>query len=201
VLGALEGVELGAWGVGSILAPVLVALAGVQGAVMIVALLLPLTAGLLWTSLRRIDRRVSVPVRELALLNLDPLLSILPAPTLETVASGARWMTLEAGETLISEGDDGDRYFVLESGALRITQGGELLREASQPGYGLGEIALLRDVPRTATASATAPSVLLAIDRAGFLEAVTGHEQARRAAEDTATTRAAVGMAGGSGGA
>ena len=61
-------------------------------------------------------------------------------------------------------------------------------READR-GYGLGEIALLRDVPRTATATALEPSVVLAIARPDFLEAVTGHEQAGAAARGLADAR------------
>ena len=78
---------------------------------------------------------------------------------------------------------------MLESGGLRVTQGGRVLAEADHRGYGLGEIALLRNVRRTATAMATATSVLLAVERADFLQAVTGHEQARAVAHDTADAR------------
>ncbi len=189
VLGALEGVELLAWGIGSIAAPVLVAAFGITGAVVAVGLTLPLVVLVSLVPLRRLDRRIRLPAREIALLREDGLLGLLPAPTLETVASSARWVTLEAGSTLIREGDVGDRYFVLESGGLRVTQGGRVLAEADHRGYGLGEIALLRNVRRTATAMATATSVLLAVERADFLQAVTGHEQARTVAHDTADAR------------
>jgi CRP-like cAMP-binding protein len=78
---------------------------------------------------------------------------------------------------------------------MRITQGGRVLDEAVHRGYGLGEIALLRHVRRTATATASATSVLLAVERPDFLQAVTGHEQTRQVAHDTADTRERSGSA------
>jgi CRP-like cAMP-binding protein len=71
---------------------------------------------------------------------------------------------------------------------LRVTQGGRHLRD-TDPGEGLGEIALLRNVPRTATVAALEPCVLLALERADFLEAVTGHELAHDVAERIAGER------------
>ncbi len=190
VLGTLEGLGILAMALGSLVVPVVATAAGVPAALAIVGLVLPLSVGLAWPPLAAIDRKVRVPVRELALLRDDRILSPLPAPKLEAVASAARWLTLDPGDVLIREGDAGDRYYVLESGAFRISQRGRVLHEAeSARGYGVGEIALLRDVPRTATVAATVPSVVLAIARPDFLEAVTGHEQAGAAAHDTADAR------------
>jgi MFS family permease len=178
-MGFLEGVSLLGTAAGSLVAPLIASATSVTAALAITGLALPAAVVLGWIPLRAIDRKVRVPVRELALLRFDRILSPLPGPKLEAVASAGRWITLEPGEALIREGDPGDRYYVLESGALQISQHGRILhdREAER-GYGLGEIALLRDVPRTATAVAVAPCVLLAIGRADFLEAVTGHAQA-----------------------
>jgi MFS family permease len=190
VLGSLEGLGILAMALGSLVAPWIADGASVPIALAVTGLVLPVALAILWAQLVGIDRKVRVPVRELALLRFDRILSPLPAPKLEAVASRARWITLEPDEVLIREGDPGDRYYVLESGSLRITQGGRVLHdEESARGYGLGEIALLRDVPRTATAMATAPSVLLAIARPEFLEAVTGSEQAGAEAFRTAEAR------------
>jgi MFS family permease len=190
VLGSLEGIGIIALAAGSLVAPIIAEAFGVPIALAVAGLMLPLAMLTAWLPLGGIDRRVRVPVRELALLRFDRILSPLPAPKLEAVASAGRWITLEPGEVLIREGDPGDRYYVLESGSLRIEQHGRVLHEAeSEPGYGLGEIALLRDVPRTATATAIEPSVLLAIARPAFLEAVTGYEQAGVAAYETADAR------------
>ena len=70
---------------------------------------------------------------------------------------------------------------MLVSGAVQITQAGRFLRDLADAGDGFGEIALLRDIPRTATATASEPVVVIALERADFLQAVTGHEQARAA--------------------
>ena len=190
VLGSLEGVGILAMAAGAIVAPLIATSTSVPVALAVTGLVLPVTIGVAWRPLSGIDRKVRVPVRELALLRFDRILSPLPAPKLEAVASSARWITLEPGERLIREGDPGDRYYVLESGALRVTQGGRVLHEhETEHGYGVGEIALLRDVPRTATVTGVEPAVLLAIARPDFLEAVTGHEQVGAAARRTADAR------------
>ncbi len=181
LLGGLEGMGMAALAVGSILVPVLVGLWSIQTAVVAIGLVFPAAIGVTWIRLRTIDARVRVPVRELALLRRNPVLSPLPAPKLESVARQVRWLTFEAGEVIIAEGDRGDRYYVLASGAVRITQAGRYLRDLATAGDGFGEIALLRDIPRTATATATEPVVVIALERADFLQAVTGHEQAHAA--------------------
>jgi CRP-like cAMP-binding protein len=117
-------------------------------------------------------------VRAFDLLRGVEIFAPLPPPQLEWVARQARWMTFEAGEIVIAEGDAGDAYYVLETGALRVSQHGGSLRVLSQRAAGVGEIALLREVPRTATVTAETASVMLMVGRGPFLEAVTGHPQA-----------------------
>ncbi len=65
---------------------------------------------------------------------------------------------------------------------LAVTVGGRLARRLG-PGDGFGEIALLRDVPRTATITTTAPSRLHTVRREDFLTAVTGHPGIWRGAD------------------
>ncbi len=189
VLGALEGVGLTGLAIGSLLVPVLAGIWGPEVAIIAVGAILPAGVALAWAGLRAIDRRVRVPVREVALLRDSELLAPLAPPELECVAGRTRWMTAERGDVVIREGEPGDRYYVLESGALLVTQHGRYLNRLAERGTGFGEIALLRDVPRTATVSAEAPSVLLVLERIDFLEAVTGHDLARLEAERVATTR------------
>ena len=78
---------------------------------------------------------------------------------------------------------------MLAAGSLRVERDGTRLRDVTEPGEGVGEIAILRDVPRTASVFATGPSTLLAIDRAPFLAAVTGHPDAHAAADAVVAAR------------
>jgi MFS family permease len=183
VLGAVEGTSFAGLVVGAILAPVLVLAVGVQGAVVIVGLIMPAGVAVSWLGLRAMDRTVLVPVRALELLHEVAIFAPLPLPQLEWLARQARWHTVESGQVLITEGDAGDAYYVLESGALAVSQGGRPIRVCDARADGVGEIALLRDVPRTATVTAAATSVLLLIRRQAFLEVVTGHPPAGEAAE------------------
>jgi hypothetical protein len=194
VLGALEGLAFGGLAVGAILAPIVVMVIGVQSTVIVVGLLLPAGIALSWAGLRAIDRHALVPVRALELLREVAIFAPLPAPELERVARGARWMTVEPGQVLIAEGDAGDAYYVLETGALAVSQGGRRLRVCDARADGVGEIALLRDIPRTATITARDASVLLMVRRAEFLEIVAGHPPAREAAQLVMAARSEPGL-------
>jgi MFS family permease len=174
ILGALEGIGLVGLALGSVAVPLGVAWIGIPGTLIVAGLLMPASIAIGWLPLRAIDRRIQVPVRELALLRLTPIFEALPGPKLEAAARHTRWVTARAGEALMREGEQGDRYFVLESGRLRVSIGGNLVRTLDAAGSGVGEIALLHDVRRTATVVAETPCVLLVLERLEFLEAVTG---------------------------
>jgi hypothetical protein len=175
VFGVQEGLAMAALAVGSILVPVLVVILGLTGAILVIAAILPVIVAIAWTQLVALDARTPVPVLAIALLRRVTLFDPLPAPSLEAIARRAGWLTVNPGTTVIREGDVGDRYYVLGSGSVRVEREGRVLRDLGVPGDGFGEIALLRDVPRTATVTATAESVFLTIDRASFLAAVTGN--------------------------
>jgi MFS family permease len=195
VLGAVEGLALAGLAFGAILAPLLVVAVGVPWAVVIVGLILPAGIACSWLGLRAMDRSVLVPVRALELLREAVIFAPLPLPQLEWLARQARWHTVEAGQVLIAEGEPGDAYYVLESGAVAVSQGGRPIRVCDARAEGVGEIALLRDVPRTATVTATAASVLLLIRRQAFLEVVAGHPPAREVAQLVVAGRSGVGPA------
>jgi len=156
---------------------------------------LPVGIALSWLGLRAMERDALVPLRAVGLLRESAIFAPLPQAEVERVARSARWLTIDAGEVLIREGDAGDAYYVLESGSLRVTHDATELRVTDARADGVGEIALLRDVPRTATVTATVPSILLTIRRALFLEVVAGHVPAHEAAVQVGEARS--GSAGG----
>ncbi|MFL5684793.1 MAG: cyclic nucleotide-binding domain-containing protein [Chloroflexota bacterium] len=189
VFGLQEGLGMAGLAAGAVLVPILVGAFGLVGAVVAVAAILPLFVALRWSRLADLERGAGVPAREIALLRAGAIFRPLPAPELEAVARRAGWLDVAAGDGLIRQGDAGDRFYVLAAGSLRVERDGVRLRDVTQPGEGVGEIAILRDVPRTASVFANEPSTLLAIDRAPFLAAVTGHPAAHAAADAVVATR------------
>jgi CRP-like cAMP-binding protein len=146
---------------------------------------------LAWIPLRALDRDARAPDPEaLALLRRLPIFAPLSAPAIERIMAALVRLEVPAGHVLIREGDEGDRFYVIVEGSVAVSQGGRHLVDRVA-GDHVGEIALLRDVPRTATVTAITPLRVLALDRAPFLEAVTGHPQSRAHAEAVATSRLA----------
>jgi MFS family permease len=180
VLGILWGLGMGAVGVGSIAAPGMVAAIGARPAFVVVGAILPLVTVLVWRQLVRIDREVHAPIVELELVDGVPMFAPLSIAAKEHMAARMVEVPVAAGEVVIRAGDHGDRFYVVADGELEVTNGPH-----SKAAHGdfFGEIALLRDVPRTATVRATVPSRLYALERDDFLAAVTGHSAVRSAGE------------------
>ena len=101
----------------------------------------------------------------------------------ERLAAHLLPVSVGVGEVVIRAGEAGDRFYIVADGELGIDAGGPA---RPPPGDSFGEIALLRDVPRTATVTATTDSQLYALEREAFLAAVTGHAGARAAGEAVA---------------
>lgn len=188
VFGAVDGVILVALAIGSLTAPLLVSTIGVRGALIAAGALLPVLAVLTWTRLTAIDAAAAIPERALALLRDSPIFAPLPEATLEALAARLEPRRVEAGAVVFGQGDPGDEFYVIESGRVSVTVDGETISELG-PGEGFGEIALLRDVPRTATVRALAEVALYALDREHFLAAVTGHAQSGAAADALVLSR------------
>lgn len=190
VFGVLESLLVATMGVGAILAPLLVGGLGTRISLVVTGALLPALALLLWRRLQRLDARGVVPERELALLRGIAIFAPLPAPTLEHLARTLKPVRVAAGTTVFDEGDAGDRFYVVESGRVEVRQEGVLANELG-PGDFFGEIALLRDVPRTASVAATEDADLLAMERDEFIAAVTGFAPSAEAADAAIRTRLA----------
>jgi CRP-like cAMP-binding protein len=127
---------------------------------------------------------------ELDLLRSVSLFAPLPAPTLERLASRLVRLEFPAGAVIAAEGDPGDRFYLLAEGQVEVRKGTRTLNTLG-PGDFFGEIALLRDVPRTATVAAVTPVTVYALDREEFVGAVSGHPQSTRTADAVVGTRLA----------
>jgi CRP-like cAMP-binding protein len=143
---------------------------------------LPVTAALTLPALRRAEARAVSHEAQTRLLRGDPLLSLLSLSIVEELAAVMKPVEFETGAELIREGEAGDRYLIVADGEVDVSQDGRELQRLG-PGAGVGEISLLRDVPRTATVRATTQVMAYALERAAFLSAVTGHSVARSVAD------------------
>jgi MFS family permease len=190
VFGVLESALVLGLALGALAAPVLVNTAGPRAALIVTGALLPGIAVLVWRQLRSVDEGARVDEQTVAVLRGVPFLSPLPVQMLERLAGQVEPLALPAGATLFHRGDHGDRFYVLTEGALDIELPDGVKHEDA-PAY-VGEIALLHDVPRTATVKAAADSELLALGREDFLAAVTGHATSRGIAQDLVAARVGI---------
>ncbi len=181
VISALESGRLAAMALGSIGAIVLVETLHPRGALIALGALMPVFVLICWVRLRAFE--VGAPVAEdrYQLLRANSIFAPLPIATVERLSHDLSPVTAGAGEEVIVQGEAGDRFFVIESGQVEVFENGEFRRNEG-PGESFGEIALLHDVPRTATVRATVETQLLALERDQFLTAVTGHRRSRQLA-------------------
>jgi hypothetical protein len=188
VFGAFETCLIATMALGSAITPLMLHLWGLRTTMAVLGLAIGAVALLGLPRLRRMDRQLEAPAG-LSLLQAIPMFGPLSPVTLDALAGALVRVPVAAGDLVVSEGDESDRFYVIESGTVRVTAAdGHLLREEG-PGDYFGEIGLLRDVPRTATITAIDDTVLLALGREEFLEAVTGQGEARRLAEDIVVRR------------
>jgi CRP-like cAMP-binding protein len=157
-------------------------LVGIRPSLIIVGALLPVVTAFLWVQLRKIDARAHVPTHLIELLRANPIFGPLPPPAVEHLAAKLVPRTVEGGTTIFRQGDAGELFYIVESGRCEIFIDSDKVADAG-PGEGFGEIALLRDVPRTATVVAAEDTKLLSLERDDFIAAVTGHAPSREAAD------------------
>jgi MFS family permease len=174
VFGVQEGLSMAALAVGSVVAPVLVVTLGVDATFVLAGLALPVVALLVLRRIRSVDHdaRLADPA-DVALLRGTPIFEPLGPASIERVARNLVPVEAGAGTVVIREGEPGDRFYVIEEGVVEVSRHGEQLAKLG-PGDFFGEIALLRNVPRTATVTASGFASLRSLDRAQFLAAVTG---------------------------
>ena len=195
VFGVLESLLLVTPALGAVVAPLLLNWLGTRGALVVAGALLPLLVVPAWPALRRIDRAARVPVERLNLLRGNPIFAPLPESTLEQLADSLQPVRVSAGQEVVRQGESGDRFYLVEEGTLEVTVDGRRVKELGA-GESFGEIALLRDVPRTATVTAGTDAVLYTLDRGPFISAVTGSGPSLSAAEGVIGMRLGPGRVG-----
>ncbi len=175
IFGVSEGLQMAMMAVGSLLLSVLVSALGLDAALAIIGVVT--AVGLLLGAARFQQLGGDVPpppdhVVERVLA--DPVFAYLGGPAAAHLADRVEIVTALPGDVVITEGEPGDRYYLVVDGRLVATIGGEVVGEMSA-GDSFGEIALLRDVPRSATVTCVTAGELYAISRDDFLLTVTGH--------------------------
>jgi MFS family permease len=191
VFGVLQMLWYLSLALGSALAPGMIDLLGLEVALVVTGASLVVVMLLLWPKLARIDATAPPPEgSELRLLTAIPIFAPLPGTSIEHLAGRLTPLRVDAGTVIMKQGDPGDRFYVVAEGELDVSEEGRSI-SALETGDYFGEIALLRDMPRTATVTARTPVVLYALEREDFLAAVTGHPPSAEAAETVISARLA----------
>jgi len=195
VFGVLESLLLLSPALGAVVAPLLLEWLGTRGALIVAGALLPLLVVPAWPALNAIDRAVRIPDEQLELLRGNPIFAPLPPSILEQLAESLEEVRVAAGQEVVRQGETGDRFYLVDEGTLDVSVDGRPAPSLG-PGEAFGEIALLRDVPRTATVKARTDAVLYALDRSHFIPAVTGFAPSLSAAESVIGMRLGPGRGG-----
>ena len=173
VFALLEGIVGVGLVAGSLLAPVLLGAFGIRGALAVTGALLPIVALIVYGRIGRSDRIAVVDETMLQLLRTVPVFEELPLTAFERLVAALEPIEFGAGDTIMREGDLGDRFVVIDSGEVEVTADGKAMAKLGH-GSGVGEIALLRRSPRTATVTALTPVRAYGIACHAFVAAVSG---------------------------
>jgi MFS family permease len=184
VVGVLESLQLLAMAAGSAAIAILVDVAGLRMGLVVVGIGVVglFGGGIAWLVAVGGDQ-APPPEAVMERLLADPVLSHLEVPAMERIASTAVQVSFPTSTTVIAQGEPGVNYYLVLDGTLAVMQGERLLRHVGS-GDAFGEVALLRDTPRTATVRCTSDAELLVVHRDDFLEAVTGHPVSLATADD-----------------
>jgi predicted MFS family arabinose efflux permease len=184
VFGIVEGVQMGCLAIGSAAVTALTSTWSLGTAFVVMAVAVGVVVGFAVMSIRRSGHTIEAANEAtVARLLADPVLAPLPAPVIERLARAAERLHVPAGADVVTEGEPGDRYYLVVAGSVEVLIRGKHVRVLG-PGTSFGEIALLHAIPRTATATAAGEVELIAIERDAFLEAVTGHPRSFDLARD-----------------
>jgi CRP-like cAMP-binding protein len=130
---------------------------------------------------------------DIAFFERIPSFALLGRPALRILAIGAENRQLQRGEVLFQAGDGADCGYIVQDGALALKE--DTLEDTSQEvvvgsGALLGELALLIDTVRPATARAIEPSSVIRVSRSLFLKMLEGFPDAARRLRDHIAVRA-----------
>jgi MFS family permease len=190
VFGVLEALVLTSVAIGSLATPLLLDLIGNEATFLVIGAILPVLAILSWPALRALDEARPPPTEALEVLAKLPFFAPLEPEVLESVAAKADSVSVGSGAVIFRQGDPGELFYVIVSGEVEVLIDDRRAR-VEGPGDYFGEIALLREVPRTATVVALTDTELLAVDGDDFVAAVSGHAGGRRRLDAVATARLA----------
>jgi predicted MFS family arabinose efflux permease len=192
-LGLLQAIFVATVALGTLTAPLLVSEVGARKALLLTGIPLPLLAAALWRHLKRLDsgERPASPWAQL--LAETTIFAPLSSSTREQIARSLRERALPPRTVVFSQGDRGDAFYLVERGEVDVEVADRQVRTLGAGDY-FGEIALLRDVPRTATIRTVGEVKLLALDRESFLATVANNRGSADAAD--AVVGARLGFAG-----
>ncbi|HWL50309.1 MAG TPA: MFS transporter [Acidimicrobiia bacterium] len=186
--GVLEGSSMAAEALGSAAGAVLIGWLGVGWALVIAGLLIIVLLLVNRRALQDADVGVVVPIEHLHLLRSIPMFAALGPAELERLATSADEESVGPGSAVCVQGEPGERFYLVERGTARVVRDGT---DVATLGFGdfFGEIALLRDIPRTATVEAVSDLDLLVLERGPFLDAIKSSACQIEAARAVSQTR------------
>jgi MFS family permease len=173
VFSVFEGVAGLGLVTGSLLAPVFLGAFGPSGALAVAGAILPVVALIIYARIGRQDRVSVIDEDVVRLVRRVDTFAELPLTAIERLAAGMVPLATVAGGVLMREGEPGDTFVIIASGEVEVTIAGQPMQRLG-PGAGVGEIALLRRSPRTATVTALTEVTGYAVDAATFACAVSG---------------------------
>jgi MFS family permease len=186
--GTVEGLWLLGYAIGAALAAPVASATGLSAAFAVLGGIFLASGLLVLPALRRIDAAAVIPVRQLSLLEAIPFFAPLPRVDLELIAGQLDREVAPAGTEVIRQGEVGDRFYVVDAGRFEVEVDGRRIASVDEGDF-FGEIALLHDVPRTATVRAVEDGAVWVLEREEFLVAVTGLPPAHAAAHEVSARR------------
>lgn len=187
-LGVVEGGYMAAEAIGSVIGAVLVSSLGIESAIVAAGLMLPTLGLVTYRSLVRADVGIQIPVERLHLLHASPLFAALGPAELERLAGLLESRAVHVGDVVVTQGEVGDHFYLIESGSAEVTRDGRHVADLGAGDY-FGEIALLMDIPRTASVAASTSLNLLVLERGDFLATIRSYPCQLAAAESATQTR------------